>query len=150
MAKPKSRFSTVLRVKKHQEKLTQQQLLQIEQSHLQEKEMLDRLQQAREEAVQESYGTGKAKATDLQTHRAFIFSLTRQIHRQATKVHEMKEREEAKREELTQRMQARQMVEKLEEKSKEEALRESDRKEQSIMDELAHRTTKTKEGRMPQ
>lgn len=149
MAKPKSRFSTVLRVKKHQEHLTQQQLRQIQQSHLQEKEMLERLQEAREEAVKESYGASRAKATDLQTHRAFIFSLTRQIHRQATKVNEMKEQENAKREELTKRAQARQMVEKLEEKSKEEALREIDRKEQSIMDELAQRTTKTKEGRLP-
>lgn len=111
--------------------------------------MLERLQEAREEAVKESYGASRAKATDLQTHRAFIFSLTRQIHRQATKVNEMKEQENAKREELTKRAQARQMVEKLEEKSKEEALREIDRKEQSIMDELAQRTTKTKEGRLP-
>jgi flagellar export protein FliJ len=150
MTKPKSRFSTVLRVKKHQEKLTQQQLLQIEQSHQQEKELLDRLQEAREEAVKESYGTGRAKATDLQTHRAFIFHLTRQIHRQETKVNEMKERENAKREELTQRAQARQMVEKLEERSKEQTLRELDRKEQHIMDELAQRTTTTKEGRLPQ
>ncbi len=150
MAKPKSRFSTVLRVKKHQEKLTQQQLVQIQQSHLQEQEMLERLQQAREEAVKESYGTGRAKATDLQTHRAFIFSLTRQIHRQATKVNEMKERENMKREELTQRAQARQVVEKLEEKSKEETLRELGRKEQSFMDELAQRTAGAKGGKQPQ
>ncbi|MER3522569.1 MAG: flagellar export protein FliJ [Ignavibacteria bacterium] len=148
MTKPITRFSTLVRVKQHQEKLTQQQLMQIRQSHLQEKEMLDRLQEAREEAVKDTYGTGRAKAHDLQIHRAFIFRLTREINRQTTKVNEMKEQEEAKREELTQRAQARQMVEKLDEKSKHEAMRELERKEQHFIDELAQRSNKKSDGRL--
>lgn len=149
MAKHSSRFGTVLRLKKHQEKLTQQQLLQLQRVHLEEKEILEKLHEAKEEAVKDSYGEGRAKATDLQTHRAFLFSLSRQINTQKTRVEEISLREDEKREELTKKAQARQMVEKLDKKSREEALRELERKEQLVMDDLAQRTATATKGRLP-
>lgn len=149
MAKPSSRFGTLLRLKKHQEKLTQQQLLQIQRTHLQEKEMLDKLREAREEAMLESYSKGRTKATDLQTHRAFIFSLSRQITTQTSKVHEISKREQATRAELTKKSQARQIVEKLDEKMREEALREAERKSQMMLDEVAQRSGGNGKGRLP-
>lgn len=148
MAKQTSRFGTVLRLKKHQEKLTQQQLMQLQRTHLQEKEMLDKLHEAKEEAVKESYSKSRAKATDLQTHRAFLFNLSRQIKKQATKVEEIGLREEQQREELTKKAQARKMVEKLDKKSREEALREVERKDQMVMDDLAQRTATSTKGRL--
>ncbi|HXF99400.1 MAG TPA: flagellar export protein FliJ [Bacteroidota bacterium] len=149
MAKPSSRFGTLLRLKKHQEKLTQQQLLQIQRTHLQEKEMLDKLREAREEAMLESYSKGRTKATDLQTHRAFIFNLSRQITTQTSKVHEISKREQATRAELTKKAQARQIVEKLDEKMREEALREAERKNQSMLDDVAQRSGGNGKGRLP-
>lgn len=142
MAKAASRFKTVLNVKKHQEKAVQQQLIQIQDAHLKEKEALENLHEAREGVVNDTPRFGKARATDLQTQRAFIFKLTRQINHQTSKVDEVKAREHAKRHELTERSQSRQMVEKLVEKRKAEAARLLDRKEQEIIDEMANRPNK--------
>ena len=145
MAKKASRFRTVLRVKKHQEKVTQQQLMQIQEAHEQEQRVLARLHDAHEEAVQESAHTGRARATDLQTQRAFIFKLTRQINHQSEKVDEIREKEDFKRQELTERAQSRQMVENLDEKREAEVVRSIDRKEQEMIDELANRSGKNTE-----
>ncbi len=142
MAKTKSQFGTVVRIKKHQEKIAQQQLTQIRDTHLREQEMLTRLNHAKEVAVNEIPSTGKARATDLQMHRAFVFKLSRQIDRQTGLVKEIREKEEEKREEVTKRAQSRQMVEKLDERKQADVVRESDRKEQSVIDELAKRTGK--------
>lgn len=139
MAKATSRYKTVVRVKQHQEKVTQQQLNQIEDTHVKEREALDRLHETRDEAVVGDLHVGKARATDLQTHRAFIFKLTRQIHQQSSRVNEIQIKADAKREELTERARARRIVEKLDERRIAEAIKELDRKEQEKTDEVANR-----------
>jgi len=142
MAKASSQFQSVIRVKKHQEKLTQQQLMLLEDVHSKEKKTLDHLHEVREEAVGGSPQIGKARANDLQTRSAFIFKLTRQIDHQSSKVDEIGEKTNAKREELTKRAQSRQMVEKLDQKRKEEASKKNDRREQEMMDDVANRSNK--------
>lgn len=142
MTKAKTQFGTVLRVKKHQEKVAQQQLMQIQDAHIREQDALARLHEAREDAVNEAPKIVKARATDLQVQRAFIFKLSRQIDRQTGVVEEIREKESEKRGEVTQRAQSRQMVEKLDERKQAETVRELDRKEQSMIDELANRKTK--------
>ena len=127
MAKAASRFHTVVKVKQHQEKVAQQQLIKIQDDHVKEKTRLERLHEAREEAVEEAPRFGRARATDLQTQRAFIFKLTKQIHHQSSKVDEVKGQEVAKRKELTERAQSRQMVEKLDEKQKAETAKRIER-----------------------
>ncbi len=141
MAKPSSRFETVVNVKKHQEKLTQQQLTQIQDAHQREQGVLSDLNARKEQAFASSPQMGKARATDLQAHRAFIFKLTRQISHQTQKVDEIRTKELEKRVELTGRVQSRQMVEKLDEKKKQEAARELDKREQNMIDELANRSS---------
>jgi flagellar export protein FliJ len=137
-----SRFQTVIKVKQHQEKVAQLQLKRIEDAHVKEKETLERMHEEREGAVESAPKSGRAKATDLQANRAFIFTLNRQIKRQASKVAEIREKEEAKRQELTDKAKSRQMVENLDEKRKAEFARQQDRKEQNMIDEVANRTSK--------
>jgi flagellar export protein FliJ len=142
MAKRSNRLKTVVRVKKHQEKVTQQQLVVIQDQHLREAATLQQLNAAKDEAVNETKGFGRARVTDLQTQRAFIFRLSRQIDSQSAKVDEMQDKENQKRHELTGRSQSRQMVEKLDERRKEEEERSDDRKEQTTIDDLAQRAGK--------
>lgn len=145
MTKPASRFETVVNVKKHQEKLTQQQLTQIQDAHQREQGVLSTLEARKEEAFASTPKKGKTRATDLQAHRAFIFKLTRQISHQTQKVDEIRTKELEKRVELTGRVQSRQMVEKLDEKAKQEAARELDKREQELIDEVANRGSNTPE-----
>ena len=142
MTKEVSRFTTVLKVKKHQEKVTQQQLKQIQDEHKQEQDTLDHLHSTREEAANGAVSVGRARATDIQVQRAFLFKLSRQIYQQSAKVDEIREEEVTKRQELTQKAQSRQMVEKLDEKKKAEAARQLDRLEQELIDDLAGRRGK--------
>lgn len=142
MAKPASRFKTVVRVKKQQEKIAQQQLVQIEHAHLKEREELLRLHETREEAVDGSLHQVRTRATDLQMQRAFIVKLNGQIHQQSSKVKDILVKANAKREELTERARARQIVEKLEEKKSVEAAKTLDRKEQENTDEVANRRSR--------
>lgn len=141
MKKKNSRFGTVLRVKKHQEKLTQQQLRQIQEAHEKEQEELVRLHSQQQEAMDHVPHIGRARVTDLQAQRAFIFKLARQIDHQSGKVDELRGREDAKKSELTVRAQSRKMVEKLDEKHQAEEVKRVDRREQDTLDELANRST---------
>lgn len=142
MAKPASRFKTVVRVKKQQEKIAQQQLVQIEHAHLKEREALLRLHETREDAVDGSLRKGRTRATDLQMQRAFIVKLNGQIHQQSSKVNDILVKANAKREELTERARVRQIVEKLEERKSVEAAKTLDRKEQENIDEVANRRSR--------
>ena len=141
MANP-TRFKTVVSVKKQQEKIAQQQLMQIECAHLTESEKLDRLHETREEAVGGSLHRGRARANDLQMERAFILKLNRQINQQSSKVNEILEKANAKREELSDRARSRKIIEKLDEKKSIEEAKELDRKEQQKTDEVANRRIK--------
>ena len=143
MAKARSKIQTVLRVKKHQEKVAHQQLMQIKDEHQREQERLSHLHHAKDEAVKGVVRFGRAKATDVQTQRAFIIKLSKQITRQAHRVNEIQEKENEKLVELTKRAQSRQMVEKLDERQRKEIDRRVDKKEQETIDEVASRTKAT-------
>ncbi len=142
MAKAANRFQTVLRVKKHQEKLAQQQLMRIQDEHNREQEALQRFHADREDALNEKVRFGRARVTDLQTQRAFIFKLSRQIDHQSQKVDEIRRKEVEKLDELTRRAQSRQMVETIDQRRKDEVERQLDKKEQSLIDDMANRQKK--------
>jgi flagellar export protein FliJ len=142
MAKSSSPFHNVLRVKRHQEKVAQQQLMHIEDAHNKEKELLNTLHKVRTEAVGGTQRSGRARVNELQTQRAFIIKLTKQINHQASKLDDIKRKANAKRKELTERAQSRQMVEKLDEKRKVQVSKNRDRVEQEMIDEVANRTAR--------
>jgi len=139
MSNDANRFKTVLRVKRHQEKVAQQQLQQIQDEHQREQEALDQLHETREGALNGTIQFGKARVTDVQVQRAFIYKLNRQIDRQTEKVDEVRDKEVEKLDELTRRAQSRQMVEKVDERRRDEAERVVDKKEQGLIDEVANR-----------
>jgi flagellar export protein FliJ len=139
MKKHVSRFHTVLRIRRHQEKVAQQQLRRIQDEHEREQAALNALEGKKEEALDNAVRFGRAKVGQVQVHRAFIFKLNRQIDHQSRKVEEVREREVEQLDELTKRSQSRQMVQKLDERTQEETARRLDKKEQELIDDIAGR-----------
>ena len=134
-----SRFGTLLRVRKIQEKRTQEELNQIRMKKDEERQALSQLQDTRESEIEDAVSKSKMSAKELQTSRAFLHRLAKEIESQQDKVDEIEAKEDAKRDELVERSQSKQMVENLDEKSRVQANRELERKEQRLIDVLAQR-----------
>lgn len=134
-----SHLDTVIRVKDFQVKKAQKELAVIKVNRAQEEGTLTSLEEQQSTAMSDAVRKMKTKAVDLQTSQAFIQSLSRQIQRQEEKVQEMISKEEGKREELVEKSQSKQMIEKIDQRRKEEAEKEQERKAQRVIDVLAQR-----------
>lgn len=134
-----SRLQTVIRVKNFQVKKAQKELAQIKVHREKEEVALNDLEDTKSTAMTDAAREMKAKAADLQTSRAFIQSLSRQIKQQEDKVGEIQHQEDDKRGELLEKTQSQQMLEKLDQKRKDEAEKEQDKKSQRLLDVLAQR-----------
>jgi flagellar export protein FliJ len=132
-------LTTVLKVKTVQEKNAQRELAAITQKREVEEQRLGQLEQTQDSAMSDAANVLHSKAGDLQTSRAFIQSLNRQILQQGDKVDEMKSNESDKRDELVERSKSRQMVESLDARRREENEKETERKSQRVIDVLAQR-----------
>jgi flagellar export protein FliJ len=135
----KSQLHPVIKVKKFKEKKAQSELVQIQANREKENAALSTLNKKKEHALDATVRTIKAKATEVQTSRAFIQKLSRQIQQQEKKIEGIEAEENDKRIELTEKSQSRKMVEKLDEKRREALAREAERKEQRLLDVLARR-----------
>ncbi len=133
------RFGTLLKVRKYQEKKAQEELVQIRTKKMQEEATLVNLAQKREAEINASPQSGKVKASEVQTSRAFIKKLTKEIQAQQKKVDEIEKQESVKTDEVIERKKEKEMIETLEEKYRSQLAKERERKEQRIMDVLAQR-----------
>jgi flagellar export protein FliJ len=134
-----SRLRTVIKVKQYQVKKAQKELAVIAVDREQEEHHLNFLEYSKSSAMTEAVRTMKARAVDLQTSRAYILSISRQVTQQASKVDDMKVKEDGKRAELLEKSQSEQMLEKLEQKRRAEVEKEQERKSQRMLDVLAQR-----------
>ena len=139
MKEKKSRFCQVIKVKKLKENRAQTELTQIRSLREQEKVALGSLSKQRDHAMDAAVRTIKARAADVQTSRAFIENLSMQIRQQEKRLEGIQNQENEKREDLIQKTQARRIVEKLDEKRKEILAKETERKEQRLLDALSRR-----------
>ncbi len=134
-----TRFGTLLKVKKHQEKVVHQELVRIRTEKDAEQGALEDLQTTREQEITGAVRKARTTVTDLQTSRAFLQRLAREIQKQERKLQEIQSAEDAKREELVEKSQSKKMVETLEEKQREQLVKDAERKEQRLIDVLAQR-----------
>lgn len=134
-----SKFRTVLKVKRIQEKKSQAELHQLNVVHDKEKATLADIKQTKQTALSDAVRSMKIKATEAQTNRAFIRKLSNEIEDQSKKVDELESMKESKREELLERAKGTNMIEKLDEKLQNEVAKENERKEQRLIDVLAQR-----------
>lgn len=135
----KNRFSTLIRVKSHQEKIAQQELSSIKEQKNKEIEVFDHLEETQNTAIDVIAQKMKIRATELQSDRAYIQNLRQQMQEQLKKINTMQDKEDGKRIELVEKSQSKKIIEKLEEKRITEAEMETSRKEQRLMDVLANR-----------
>lgn len=136
---PGSKFRTVLKVKRIQERKAQTELHQLQRAHAEEEATLADKRETQKAAISEAVRSMKVKATDAQTSRAFLKKLSREIDEQTRKVEELQSRREEKRGELIERTKSTAVVEKLDDKLRLEAVKENERKEQRLIDVLAQR-----------
>ncbi|HTY39069.1 MAG TPA: flagellar export protein FliJ [Bacteroidota bacterium] len=134
-----SKFRTVLKVKKIQERKAQTELHQLEVSHAKEEAALTEIKETQKAALSDAVRSMKMKATEAQTSRAFIKQLSREIEDQKQKVDEIETQKTEKREELIERSKSTTIIEKLDKKLQAEENKESERKEQRLIDVLAQR-----------
>jgi flagellar export protein FliJ len=135
----RTKFSTVLKVKKIQERKSQTELRQLEVAHAREEATLADIKQTQQAALSDAVRSMKIKATDAQTNRAFIKKLSNEIDVQSKKVEKVVSLEQDKRGELIERTKSKSMIEKLDQRVQTEEAKEKDRKEQRLMDVLAQR-----------
>ncbi|HUI10301.1 MAG TPA: flagellar export protein FliJ [Bacteroidota bacterium] len=134
-----SRLQTVIRVKDIQLKNAQKELAQIKVKKEEEQGALDKLEDQKTSAMSDAARKMTARARDMQTSRAFLQSLSRQINQQEQTVQNISDQEETKRGELVEKTKSKQMLENIEEKRRDEESKESDRKAQRVIDVLAQR-----------
>jgi flagellar export protein FliJ len=133
------RLSTILKVKNHQERVAQQELTFIRHRKDREKEVFNRLEETKQTAIGDLAKSVRIRANELQSNRAYISDLTEQMQDQIKKISDMQQEEDGKREELIEKSQSKRIMEKLEEKKNLETAQETNRKDQRLMDVLAHR-----------
>jgi flagellar export protein FliJ len=136
---PSSKFRTVLKVKKIQERKTQAELHQLEVDHAREEATLDEIKDTQKAALSDAVRRMKMKATEAQTSRAFIKQLSSEIDEQKDKVADIQSLKTEKREELVDRTKSTNMIEKLDKRIQAEEAKEIERKEQRLIDVLAQR-----------
>ena len=136
---PSSKFRTVLKVKKIQERKTQAELHQLEVDHAREEATLVEIKDTQKAALSDAVRRMKMKATEAQTSRAFIKQLSSEIDEQKDKVADIQSLKTEKREELVDRTKSTNMIEKLDKKIQAEEAKEIERKEQRLIDVLAQR-----------
>ena len=134
-----SGLETVIKVKHFQVKKAQRELAEIKVNREKEQGALNELEVSKDSAMTDAVRIMRTRAGDLQTSRAFIQSLSRQISQQEDRLGEIKQQEDDKRGELLEKTKSQQMVEKLDQKRKDEAVKEVDRKAQRMLDILAQR-----------
>lgn len=136
---PNSKFRTVLKVKKIQERKAQKELHQLDAVHAREEATLAEIKETQKTALSDAVRSMKIKATEAQTSRAFIKHLSSKIDDQKKKVAEITAHKAEKREEVIERSKSTNMIEKLDQKMQAEEAKENERKEQRLIDVLAQR-----------
>jgi flagellar export protein FliJ len=140
MGNLKSRFGTLLKVRKYQEKKAQQELSQLRHEKAIEEDTLNQLDKRRDTAIAGADGVEKSSAQDIQAQHAFIRKLSKDIQEREKNLKVMVEKEHSKTDEVVERKKAKEMVENLEERFQTDLSKEADRKEQKVLDILAQRS----------
>jgi flagellar export protein FliJ len=134
-----ARFNTIITVREHQKRQTTKELGQIRHQKKHEQEKLSGMHEEHTEAMT-SATERKVTASEVQAKSAFIKRLAGEISRQSKKIEKIEGQEETKRVELLERVKAKSVIEKLQDNLKKEIQKESDAKEQTLLDSVGQRS----------
>lgn len=133
------RLQTVLTVREYQERRLQHDLFKVGQDKERESSVLTQLNDEIELAVFEDSTIIRARATELQTSKAFIDTLSTKINDQEQVIVDLQHKEESTRGELVSKRQSRHMLESLKKNHVEKVQKEEDLKLQKVIDEFGNR-----------
>jgi flagellar export protein FliJ len=136
---PREHFGTLLKVRGYQEKKAQQELSNIRGLKNDAEDKLARLDDARDAEISDAGCVSKTNALEMQTSRAFLKRLSKEIRSQKIKIDDIEKQETQKTHEVVKRKQAKEMIQTLEDKYRISAVKEQDGKDQRLMDVLAQR-----------
>jgi len=139
MAKFNFRLQSVIKVKEIQVKKIERELAQIKRSILQEQDRIDGLESEREKMVSSSPLKGKVRAADIVVHQDYIKKISDDIHFGNAKLENLTQFESRKIDEVLDVKKDKEAIEHLKEKRLEEYKRETDQKEQVLIDAIAQR-----------
>ncbi len=134
-----ARFDTIVPVRENQKKQTTRELHQITREKVVEIERLNDLHTEQQNAFDNSYKNQRTKASNMQIFSSFVKKLSSEITQQTSTVRKIETNEVNKREELSERVKAKTIVEKLQGKFREEFRKDVEHKEQLLTDSLNQR-----------
>lgn len=138
-----SRFDGIISVREHQKKQTTKELTLLTRQKLIEEQRLSSLHVEQTTAIRESFRNTRSKAGDVQANGAFLHRLAEDLEEQRHTVERAEGLEKKKRAELLERVKAQTVIERLQERIREEERKESDKKEQNLLDTLGQRSSGT-------
>jgi len=135
----KFRLQNVIDVRTRQEQYTKREIARIASTRSREEAKLAQLQRKREVHRNEAGKKQRVSAAEMQTDWTYLSHLTKEIEHQGKKISIILDQENLKREELLKTNQSKQMLETLKEKKYEEYKKDVEKKDQTVMDNIAQR-----------
>lgn len=133
------RIQKVLDVKTRQENQAHKELKHAQERKDAEAKKLDTLRTREEQALSDGESTVVVRASEIQTKRAFLRFLTREIEGQNERLDTVTTEENVKREALVERSKSKKIIQELKEQLVVQEQKEVERKEQRMIDILAQR-----------
>jgi len=136
------RLQTVLTVREYQQRRLQHALYEIGQEQERASTLLSQLSDEKEVALFEDSTIVRARATEFQTSKAFIDTLSTQIDLQEQKIEDIKSKEQNTRDELLSKRQSKHMLETLKRTHTEKIRKEEEVQLQKMIDDFGNRSRK--------
>jgi flagellar export protein FliJ len=135
----KFKLDPVLKVRQLQEKKYKKELAEIKVIRENAEKLLEDLESERERQIENMEVEDKIKVIDLQVQYAYLNVIAEQVEKQKNALEKILKEEEKRRDVLVKTNQNKQMIEKLKQKFIDGVLKDLHKKEQTLLDSLAHR-----------
>ncbi len=137
---PRFKLDSVLKVRQVQEKKYSRDLLEIKVIREKAEKLLEDLEAEKMQQMENLEIEEKIKVIDLQIQYAYLNAVAEQVERQKSVLERVLKEEEKKRDVLIKTNQNKRMIEKLKQKFNEQILKDFQKKEQTLLDSISHRT----------
>ncbi len=137
---PRFKLDSVLKVRQVQEKKYNRDLSEIKVIREKAEKLLEDLEAEKMQQMENLEIEEKIKVIDLQIQYAYLNAVAEQVERQKSVLERVLKEEEKKRDVLIKTNQNKRMIEKLKQKFNEQILKDFQKKEQTLLDSISHRT----------
>lgn len=135
------KLDPVLKVRQIQEKKYKKDLTEIKVIRENAEKLLEDLEMEKMKQIENMEVEEKLRVAELQIQYAYLNVIVEQVEKQRNALEKILIEEEKKRDVLIKTNQNKRMIEKLKQKFNNQILKDFQRKEQSLLDSISHRTT---------